>query len=306
MTILACLFGCLAAVANASTNVMQRAASRAESQKLEFSLQLIKNLMRRRLWLAGVGTMLISFLLQAMGLGFGTLAAVEPLLVFELPLTLLGARLFLGSALGRREWAAIAAMSAGTAGLIGFLGPSGGTSGNIAWPAWLLAGLTTGLVVGLAYWYGRMSASPARRAAVLGTGAGLAFGLAASFIKGMTGQFASGGIAGAITAWQLYAAGAAGIMAFWMNQNAINAGRLAVAQPGITLADPFVSIVWGALVFQEAMRGGYWLIAVLASVAAMTAGSIVLARSPSMGGDRGATEEGARRPEPEPAREAAA
>lgn len=305
MTVLAYVFGCLAAATNASTNVMQRAASRRESSQLEFSFQLIKNLVRRPLWLAGIGTMLASFLFQALGLGLGTLAAIEPLLVLELPLTLLGARIFLGSVLGRRESAAIAAMTAGTVGLIGFLGPSGGRSGGISWPVWVLASTATAIPVGLAYWYGRRSESPGRRAAVLGTGAGLSFGLAAAFIKGMTGQFGAGGVAGVITSWQLYAAGAAGVLAFWMDQNAINAGRLATAQPGITLGDPFVSVLWGALVFHETMRGGYWLIAVLASVAAMTAGAIVLAESPSMAGTRAATEEGGERPDDHQDKEAA-
>lgn len=129
MLILAYVFGCLAAVADASTNVMQRAASRAESPKLEFSFQLIRNLMRRKLWRAGVATMPGSFLFQSLGLGFGTL-----------------------------------------------------------------------------------------------------------------------------------------------------------------------SVIWGAFVFHEAMRGGYWVIA--ASVAAMTGGSIVLARSPGLAGDRAASEEGATQPEP--------
>jgi drug/metabolite transporter (DMT)-like permease len=305
MIVLAYVFGCLAAATNASTNVMQRAASRRESSELEFSLQLIRNLLQRKLWLAGIGTMLASFVFQALGLGMGTLAAIEPLLVFELPLTLLGARLFLGSHLGRRESAAIAVMTVGTVGLIGFLGPSGGRSGGISWLVWLLASAATAIPVGLAYWYGVRSDSPGRRAAVLGAGAGISFGLAAAFTKGMTGQFASAGVVGAITSWQLYAAGVAGLLAFWMAQNAINAGRLAVGQPGITLGDPFVSVVWGALVFHETMRSGYWLIAVLASVAAMTGGAIVLAGSPSMTGTRAATEEGAQRSDHDHDREAA-
>lgn len=295
MSIVAYLFGCLAAVSNASTNVMQRAANRSESQRLEFSLQLIKNLVRRRLWLAGVGTMLVSFVLQALGLGFGTLAAIEPLLVLELPLTLIGARVFLGSELGKRETIAIAVMTAGTIGLIGFLGPSAGHRGTIAWTVWLVASIGTAIPVVVLYWLGRVAASPGRRAAMLGLGAGISFGLAAGFIKGMTEQFSSGGTVSVLASWQLYAAGVAGLMAFWMFQNAINAGRLAAAQPGVTLADPYVSIIWGALVFHEAMRGGFWLVAAVLSAAAMTAGAIMLARSPSLTGARAADERDQRR-----------
>lgn len=292
MIIVAYAFGLLAAVSNASTNVMQRAANRAESQRLEFSFQLIKNLARRRLWLAGIATMLASFVLQALGLGFGTLAAIEPLLVLELPLTLVGARIFLGGMLRRQERIAIAVMTAGTIGLIAFLGPSGGRGTGIGWQVWLLAGVATAVPVGALYWLGRSATSPGRRAALLGTGAGISFGLAAGFIKGMTQQFAAGGIGGALTSWQLYAAGVAGILAFWMNQNAINAGRLATAQPGVTLADPYVSILLGALVFHEVMRDGLWLLAAVLSAAAMSAGAIILARSPGMTGARAVSEAG--------------
>jgi hypothetical protein len=42
MIFVAYLCGCLAATANAATNVMQRAASRDISERLEFSFALVK------------------------------------------------------------------------------------------------------------------------------------------------------------------------------------------------------------------------------------------------------------------------
>jgi hypothetical protein len=291
MTVLAYVCGCLAAVANAATNVMQRAANRSESERLQFSLRLIMNLARKPLWLASIATMLGSFVLQSAGLGLGALAAVEPLLVLELPLSLIGARYFLGGRLGRREWCAIAAMTGGTAGLIAFLGPSGGKGTGIGWMAWLLAIAATAIPVMALLWLGHRARSPGRRAGLLGIGTGLCFGLAAALLKGMTEQFSSGGIPGILTAWQLYAAGAAGVLAFWMGQNAVNAGRLAVAQPGITLGDPCVSIAWGVVVFHEATRSGIWLAAAGLCGLLMSAAAVVLARSPATRGARAAGEE---------------
>jgi hypothetical protein len=292
MIALAYLCGCLSAVANGATNVMQRAANRDESERLQFSLRLILNLARKPLWLASIATMMGSFVLQSAGLGFGALAAVEPLLVLELPLTLIGARYFLGGRLGRREWGAIAAMTAGTAGLIAFLGPSGGKGTGIGWMVWLLAIAATATPVMTLLWLGRRAGSPGRRAGLLGTGAGLCFGLAAALLKGMTEQFSSGGIAGVLTTWQLYGAAAAGILAFWLDQNAVNAGRLAVAQPGITLGDPCVSIAWGVVVFHEATRSGPWLVAASVCGLLMGGAAVVLARSPATRGARAADEEG--------------
>lgn len=285
------LFGCLAAAANASANVMQRSVNRQESDELQFSLRLIANLVRRPVWLASIAMMLSSFVLQAAGLGLATLAAIELLIVLELPLTLIGARLFLGGRLGRPEWSAVAAMTAGTIGLIAVLNPAGGRVTGIGWLTWLIAIVATAVPVAVSYTLGRLARSAGRRAATLGVGAGLSFGLAAALIKGMTGQFAVAGVAGAIASWQLYGAGVAGVLGFWMDQNATNAGRLAAAQPGITLADPCVSIAWGALVFHETMRRGWWLAGAVAAAVVMSAGALALARSPLTTGDQAARED---------------
>ena len=48
-----------------------------------------------------------------------------------------------------------------------------------------------------------------------------------------------------ISSWQLYAAAVAGIVSFWLLENASHAGPLAAAQPGITLAGPLVATTWG-------------------------------------------------------------
>ncbi|MHB1593351.1 MAG: DMT family transporter [Streptosporangiaceae bacterium] len=291
MLILAYVCGSLAAVANAGTNVLLRAANRTESERLEFSLQLIKNLLRKRRWLAAIVIMIVSFLLQALGLGFGTLAAIEPLLVLELPLTLLGARLFLGGRLGNKERLAIAAMTAGTIGLIAFLAPSSGHRTSIPWDVWLLAIAATAAPIAILFWLGHQSRVQQRRAALLGVAAGLCFGLAASLVKGMTDQFATGGVGGALGSWQLYAAGVAGVLGFWFDQNAMNVGCLTASQPGVTLADPYVAIVWGALVFSETMRGGFWLIAAIVSALAMSVGAVTLATSLDAGDDESAAAE---------------
>jgi len=218
--VLAYLCGCLAALANAATSVLQRSANRDVSERMEFSFALVTNLLRRPQWLASIALMLLSFLLQAAGLGLGTLAAIEPLLVLELPLAMIGARFFLGGRLGYREWAAIAVMTAATSGLIGFLGPAEGQRPSPGGLAWLAATAATAVLVAAAYLAGYRARSPGRRAGVLGTGAGLSFGLAAAMTKGMTETYAAGGLAGVLLAWQFYAAIAAGALAFWMDQNA--------------------------------------------------------------------------------------
>jgi hypothetical protein len=140
-----------------------------------------------------------------------------------------GAALWLGGTLGRREWLAVIGMTAGTIGLIAFLGPRSGHGDDISWWWLLVIAATVGtaaIVFGLAH----RVADPGRRATLLGISAGTTDGLAASPIKGMTEQFSHGGILAALTAWQLYDAIAAGLTALWLRQNAVNgrpAGRRA-------------------------------------------------------------------------------
>jgi hypothetical protein len=71
--------------------------------------------------------------------------------------------------------------------------------------------------------------------------------------------------------------------------------QLAAAQPGITLADPYVSIVWGVVVFGEPIRSGGGLAAAAVCAALMSASVLVLAQSPATKDDQAARERPGRR-----------
>ena len=279
MSLLAYLLGFLAAAGNAGANTLERAANRDQNRDEQFSLQMIKNLLRTKKWFAGILCMAASFFLQATGLGLGTLSAVEPLLVLELPLTMVASHLWLGARMGRRGWGAIVGMTVSTIALIAFLGPGRGHANGVEWYVYLLAIVATAGVIALCYVLGVRWDDRSKRAAILGLGTGTAYGLAAAITKGMTEQFSSGGIVGVFTTWQLWVAIAIGAFAVWMHQNAVSAARLVVAQPGITLADPYVSILWGAFVFGESMRGGLWILGALAAGLGLTASAVELSRT---------------------------
>jgi EamA domain-containing membrane protein RarD len=123
-------------------------------------------------------------------------------------------------------------------------------------------------------------------------------------VKGMTGTFAQG-IRALFTSWPLYGMIAAGLLGMFLLQYAMNAGRLIAAQPGLTLSDPIVSILWGVLVFGEKVRGGWFAVAAAISGLVIPAAVVILARSPLLSGEPAQPEEdrsGARRdagPEPE-------
>jgi hypothetical protein len=133
---------------------------------------------------------------------------------------------------------------------------------------------------------------------LLGVAAGATFGLTAALMKGMTGTF-SGGLGELLTSWELYAMVAAGILGLFLVQSALNAGPLIAAQPGLTLSDPIVSILWGVLAFDEKVRGGMNILFATFSGLLMAGAAVALARSPLLSdesGPAGADPEGSRTP----------
>lgn len=280
----------LTAITNASSNVLNRKATREEPQQVEFRVRMILDLLRRRTWLIAVAVMLLSFVLGAFALGTGQLAAVQIIIILELPMTLLGAAKFLGGRLNAREWAAIAGMTAGIIGLLACLDPRPGPSTAISPAKWIVGSAATAAPAAVFVLMALRTRRPARRAALLGLATGLAYGLAAAYTKGLTRQFTHGGIVAVLASWQVYAAAAAGIAATWLLQNAYHAGRLAAAQPGITLLDPAAATAWGISVFGEHVRGGLFLALTPLPAIVLVVSVLLLSRSPVLQSSAGAGE----------------
>lgn len=293
------LLAVLAACANATSSVLQRKANRRIPQNQNLSPRLIASLVHEPVWFGGVLAVFAGFLLQATALGNGQLSVVEPILVLELPATLILASRVFGSRMQSREWGAAAAMTVALAGLLYFLSPSPGRTTGVHWYAWVIAIGVNLLFVGAMVAWGRRGpagegsnggGSSALQAAVLGVAAGSAFGLTAALMKGMTNTF-SQGIGTLFTSWQLYGMIAAGALGMFLLQSAMNAGRLIAAQPGLTLSDPIVSVLWGVLIFHEQVRGGWFIAPAVISGLVLAGAVVVLARSPLLSGESARTEE---------------
>src|SRR5882724_3997950 len=182
------LLAFLGAVANASGNVLNRKASRDEPASVQFKLRMFADLIHRRAWLSAVALMTVSFILAAAALGTGELASVQLVIVLELPMTLIGGALLLGSNLRLRDWLAIAAMTGGVIGLLVLLHPRAGPTTNVAPYLWMLGGAANFGAIVLLYTAARAHPRPATRAALLGASAGFSYGLTAAFTKGMADQ----------------------------------------------------------------------------------------------------------------------
>jgi drug/metabolite transporter (DMT)-like permease len=273
----------LAACANATSSVLQRKANREVPSKQNLSWRLIWSLLHQPVWFGGILAICFGFLLQATALGYGQLATVEPILILELPLTLMLASRIFGQGMHRREWGSAVVMALGLGGLLFLLSPSAGRNGHVHWYGWVFGICVNLALVGFLVVLGRRhsarGSAGAYRAAALGIAGGSAFGLTAALMKGMTRTF-SQGLETLFTSWEIYAMVAAGLLGMFLVQSALNAGGLIAAQPGLTLADPVISVLWGVFAFHEQVRAGWYILPEVLSGAIVAAAVIALARSP--------------------------
>ncbi len=149
-----------------------------------------------------------------------------PVLLKELPFTLILSSRIFRQRLGPREWLPTLAMTTGLAGLLFLLAPSAGGQPRLHWYGWLAGiGANLLLVAVLVLWArrgslrhgdsggsdrpdadtGSRALAGSLQAAVLAVAAGTTFGLTAALMKAMTGTFSSRGLGHLLTDWPLYA-----------------------------------------------------------------------------------------------------
>lgn len=255
MAVLGLLLAAIAALCNAFSSVLQRKANREEPADEPFGVGLVLRLLRSRVWLLGALAMIASFLLQASALSIATLSAVEPVLVVELPLTLIIGSRLLHHPLHNRDWITAAAMAAGLALFVAVIAPSGGDAASARLTPAVLATIATVAAIAATVLVGHFVFRRAR-AALFGAAAGSGFGLTASLMKIAVAHLRRDGVVVMFHTWELYGMVLAGIASVVLVQAALRAGTLIAAQPGITLLDPLISVLWGTVVLGESTRTG--------------------------------------------------
>ncbi|MFJ4961578.1 hypothetical protein EES43_25165 [Streptomyces sp. ADI96-02] len=273
------LFAVLTALSNGSASVLQRRAALEVPRDSAMRLSLIGHLLRRPVWLGGIGLVIVAAVCQAVALATGPIAVVQPIFVIELPATLLVAGYVLRVRVPHTVWLGVAAMTAGLALGLASASPMGGSESvrGVAWvPALLVTGLFEAVLIGAA-----LRARGNGRAALLGLAAACGYALTAALMKDAMARLDDGGGAVALlTSWQLYATAAAGLGALFLLQNALQAGPLVAVQPMLTLGDALISIFYGVTLFGEVLRTGWWLLPELAALILIAVGCVGLARSP--------------------------
>jgi drug/metabolite transporter (DMT)-like permease len=277
--LLSYLCAALAAMGVALANVMQRKSGLEQPPDLPFGPRLLLRLVRSPTWLIGFFGLVGSFLLQAVALGLGQLSAVEPIITLEVPLTLLVASRVFGTRLHRPEWTGILVMTGGMIALVAALAPRPGDATNVSHVVYAAAGGATAATIASLVIVSRFGGA-LWKTSFLGAAAGTSFGLTATLIKETIEQGEAHGVIGVVSTWQTYTAIGFGLTGLVLVQWALHSGPLLAAQPGFTLMDPLVSILWGVLVFNEMTRTGWWLVFATVGAIAVGIGVIVLAHSP--------------------------
>ena len=114
--------------------------------------------------------------------------------------------------------------------------------------------------------------------ALLGTAAGIGYGVVAALLKETT-TVAQSGLVNVLTDWPLYAMIGMGAASLALAQMAYRAGPLAHSMPALTITDPAASVALGALAFQERLASGpFPLSTEVAGFVLMTFAAIQLAR----------------------------
>lgn len=266
-------FAVLAAASNALASVLQRAAARTAPRDQAFRLGLIAYLIRRPAWLGGIGALIAGFLCQATALNFGELSLVQPLLVLELPFTLVFVRWLLKVRTVRRSWRAVGLLTTGLVTLLLAAGPSEGHRVPRAMELIIGVAVTVGLVAGLLA--GARVLPGIGRAVLLGASAGLGFAFTAALMKQAVTELRHP--ADLLITWPMYGMVVAGLISLFLLQNALQSGTLVAVQPALTISDPIASIGYGVGLFGETIRLGPWVLLELIGLGLIVFGSLRLA-----------------------------
>jgi drug/metabolite transporter (DMT)-like permease len=297
----------VASLCTATSSLCQRLGagpSAGDGEPGGFDPALLFRLARRPVWLAGIVAMIAGFGFQVTALRFGPLALVQPILVLELPFVF-GYLALLGSGRVRaRDWLAVAAMSAGLGVFLLSASPSGGrlhAPGTLWWLAGLASAVAVALGVAISSGLGsagsrlpaigafgrRSPGTGARRAAVLGISAGLAWGFEAAVIKEFSSHIGDGAAA-VFGNWSVYVLIGAGAASLLLASHALAAGPLAASQPGFTIVDPLAASLLGMFLFGERVQAGPLALAGEATgLALLVIGVSVLSHSHLIHGEDG-------------------
>ncbi|MEC3919428.1 DMT family transporter [Nocardia sp. CDC160] len=215
---------------------------------------LLAKLIRNPRWLAGLIGDAGGFGFQVAALALGSVLVVQPILVTALVFALPLAAHYSGRRVTGTMWAQAGALSIALACFLVVGAPTEGVA-DAPWHHWMVPlGLMIGLIVaGIAV--ATTVRVPTLQALLLGSAAGLLFGISAALTESVTQQFGRS-IGAAFTGWELYVLVACGMLGLYVQQRGYQVGPLSASLPAFTVAEPLGAAFLGMTVLEECLRSG--------------------------------------------------
>ncbi|HEY2172643.1 MAG TPA: DMT family transporter [Mycobacteriales bacterium] len=270
---------CAAVLLGLGFVLQQRAAQEAPPEDaLRFKLFL--DLIKKPVWLAGIGSMVGGQILGAIALGHADVILVEPLLTTNLLFALALARVISSQQLGRREWSGAIILSVGVAVFIIAGQPHTGSQPVSELRRWLVVGVVAAIAAALVAVARRRAAT--EKATLLASAAGSLYGLQDGFTK-RSMVLLDHGIGDLVTSYLPYAVFGVAVIGLLLAQSAFEVAPLRASLPAMTVAEPLAGIAFGVGVFGEVVRlAPIWLALESAGLVAMITGVILITRSPML------------------------
>ena len=205
-------------------------------------------------WLLGLLMQIVGVVLQAAALDRGRVSIIQPLLVTTVIWALPLGYFLTHQTVGRREILGAAIIVVGLVGFASFGHPAAGVD-DASNADWAISVIVIGLAcVALLLFANRGNLST--RAAVLGTVAGMLYGLSATMMKPVVEHLHTDGLAEVVATLEFWIWATAGIVGFLFQQLSLSTGKLVPSVATVSVANPVVSVMLGALVLLGASRPG--------------------------------------------------
>jgi hypothetical protein len=291
---IAAILAVVAAIAFALAATLWQRASLALGVEAGGTGSLVR-LLGNGVWLLGLAAQTAGVVLQAAALDRGRVAIIQPLLVTTIIWAMPLGYFLTNQVITSRHILGAAIIVAGLATFASVGDPASGVD-NAATSTWLAAFLVLGAVcAGLMLFAGR--GGPGTKAAVLGTTAGVLYGISATLMKPVVEDLHAVGVSGVLESWELWVMAGAGLIGFYLQQLSLATGRLVASVATVSVANPVVSVLLGALVLQERLdRTPPWHAVVAVGALAVALFGAILIASVSEGAAEEAVE-----PRPAPA-----
>lgn len=239
--------------------------------------QAFVRLLGSGVWLLGLAAQTAGVLLQAAALDRGRVAIIQPLLVTAVVWAMPLGYFLTGQVITRRHVLGAVLVVAGLAVFASVGDPAAGVDDAPA-SDWAMAFLVLGAIcVGLLL-FSRRGGSDSK-AAVFGAVAGILYGISATLMKPVLENLHAEGAVAVLESWELWVMAIGGLVGFYIQQLSLATGKLVTSVATVSVVNPVVSVLLGALVLQERLdRDPPWhAVVAVGALAVALLGAVVAA-----------------------------